>query len=78
MNTACERMIANIETIGTAPTITLRIMQEVKKTDADFSNIARIIMGDQRITAQVLKVADAILVDRGYCSWDKRLVEDPD
>lgn len=59
MNDACARMIKNIETIGAAPTITLRILQEVKKPDADFKAIARIIMGDARITAQVLKVANS-------------------
>ena len=52
-------MIKNIETIGTGPVITLRILQEVKKPEYDLKAIARIIMDDPRITAQVLKVANS-------------------
>jgi HD-like signal output (HDOD) protein len=52
-------MIRNIENIGTAPTITLRILQEAKKDGADLQAIARLIMDDPRISAQVLKVANS-------------------
>lgn len=59
MNDSCARMIMNIESIGTGPTITLRILQEVKKSEADLRAISRLIMDDPRISAQVLKVANS-------------------
>lgn len=61
MNDACARMIKNIENIGTAPTVTLRVLQEVKKPEGDLQAIARLIMDDPRISAQVLKVANSPL-----------------
>jgi HD-like signal output (HDOD) protein len=53
------QIIQNIEHIGTSPTLSLKIMQEVNRSDADLTTITSLLMDDPTICAQVLKVANS-------------------
>lgn len=53
------QIIQNIEHIGTSPALSLKIMQEVSKADADLTTITSLLMDDPTICAQVLKVANS-------------------
>lgn len=61
MNTTNFRLqiIQNIEHIGTSPALSLKIMQEVSRADADLTTITSLLMDDPTICAQVLKVANS-------------------
>lgn len=53
------QIIQNIEHIGTSPALSLKIMQEVNRFDADLTTITSLLMDDPTICAQVLKVANS-------------------
>jgi HD-like signal output (HDOD) protein len=53
------QIIHNIEHIGTSPALSLKIMEEVNKSDADLTTITSLLMDDPTICAQVLKVANS-------------------
>lgn len=53
------QIIQNIEHIGTSPALSLKIMEEVNKSDADLTTITSLLMDDPTICAQVLKVANS-------------------
>lgn len=53
------RIIKNIEHIGSSPVLSLKIMEEVNKLDADLTTITSLLMDDPTICAQVLKVANS-------------------
>lgn len=61
------QIIQNIEHIGTSPALSLKIMQEVNRSDADLTTITSLLMDDPTICAQVLKVANSTY----FCTREK-------
>jgi HD-like signal output (HDOD) protein len=59
------QILQNIEHIGTSPRITTNLLKFVNRDDMDLNKIARLIMEEPTICAQVLKTANSAYFYRG-------------
>jgi HD-like signal output (HDOD) protein len=57
--------LANISHVGTTPEISIKLFELVKDNDADIAEIAKLILHDPTITAQLLKLSNSAFYSRG-------------
>jgi HD-like signal output (HDOD) protein len=57
--------LANIEHIGAPPDLTMRLFDLVKNDDANFEDIARLIVQNPPVCASLLKLANSVYYSRG-------------
>lgn len=58
--------LANIEHLGAPPDLTMRLFKLAKTENADFEDIARLIVQNPPICASLLKLANSVYYSRGY------------